>query len=1462
MKIKNKFFKRALSGVLSAACVFSGTAFAGTVAMTNDAPIEAKAAASTDTPQFSWDNATVYFLLTDRFKNGDTSNDGAYDRVKTVAGDSRATFHGGDFKGITDKINDGYFNDLGVNAIWMTAPYEQLHGYILGDGFAHYSYHGYYVTDYTEPDAAYGTRQEFQTLVDTAHEHGIRIIMDIVMNHAGYNNMIDMNEYNYGTLLDGWKATYDAGDLSNYHKKIDYESSATDWGRWWGSDWVRSGLPGYTPGGNDDQTRTLEGLPDFKTESSNQVGIPQFLKTKWKKEGTLSSKMSKYGSSNTVTGYISTWLAEWVETYGVDGFRCDTAKHVEYASWNKLKQAGVAALKKWRQNNPGKAGADWTDDFWMTGECWGHGSNKDGYYTEGGFDSMINFETQGGGLLAAGNVANVYDGYAGKINSDSSFNLLSYISSHDTVLARGDQYYLGSALLMLPGGVQIYYGDETCRPLVPGVAVSGDGHAVRSDMNWDSMDKNVLAHWQKVGTFRNNHLAVGAGQNVKLSASAGIAFGRTYSKNGTTDKIIGVINAGSNVDVSIDVGDVFANGTQLHNYYDDSYAVVSGGKVTFNCGAHGTILIEIPSGPRGVVKVTHIDKDTNKTIKEESLSGGIGESYQTSALSMDGYKVASTTGKTSGTFTEAEIDVTYYYTFDSANYGFVVTKYVDEAGAEIAESVTETKKVGTTYSTTPANIKNYEVDVTPTNATGTVKTGTTTVTYKYKYVEPDNLIVHYYQASSWPAMYIYAYDESSGTAKRYTGAWPGSKMTSDGNNWYSYSVDDVESAQVIFNSGSDANKDPSGSLAPGYEATGEVWIKDAKVYPTGKVSVKYTGSDGKVLGSEIIKGMADGTNTYTTTAKTFDGYELTSTPTNATGKFVEGTTTVNYVYKSTVEEVLPTGITLSKTSLSIAKGKSAALTATVAPSNATDKSVTWSSSNTAVATVSNGTVKGVKAGTATITAKTSNGKTATCKVTVTDVTALANNSTVSADLVNINTKVTITGKASGGTSPYTYAFYYKKSSATSWTTIGTAFGTATTGSFTPKTEDIYDVKVVVKDSTGATATWTSSVEVMNMGEDPEALANNSTISATSVSPNTAVKITGKASGGTSPYTYAFYYKLSSDTSWKTIGTAFGTATTGTFTPTTAGTYEAKAVVKDSASKTAVQSFTVVVKTSNELQNTSTISSKSVAACDAVKMTGKATGGAGSYKYAFYFKKSTESAYTLIGQAYGTATSATFYPSEAGTYNALVRVKDAKGKVSKLGFTVKVAAATTTLKNNSTINNTTVSLGNAVKITGVATGGKASYTYAFSFKRSKNVIWKTLGTEWGTASTAKVVPTSAGYYDFRVMIKDSEGKVATKQFKVTVKEAGLKNTSKISSEAVDVNTAVKITGSASGGTSPYTYAFYYKKSDSSSWTTIGTAFGTATSATFTPKTSATYDIKAVVKDSAGKTATASFTVVAF
>ena len=186
--------------------------------------------------------------------------------------------------------------------------------------------------------------------------------------------------------------------------------------------------------------------------------------------------------------------------------------------------------------------------------------------------------------------------------------------------------------ILMPGCTWIYYGDETNRPLVPGIAVSGDGHAVRSDMNWDSIDTAVLAHWQKVGTFRNNHLSVGAGANVAMTASSGVGFGRTYSKNGTEDKIAAVIGASANTDVSLDVSAIWADGTMLTNYYDDSSATVSGGKITFNSGAHGTILISEPDGKRGRVVVTHINKDTGATIKTETLSGLIGDSYTASPL--------------------------------------------------------------------------------------------------------------------------------------------------------------------------------------------------------------------------------------------------------------------------------------------------------------------------------------------------------------------------------------------------------------------------------------------------------------------------------------------------------------------------------------------------------------------------------------------------------------------------------------------------------------------------------------------------------------------------------------------------------------------------------------------------------------------------------------------------------------
>lgn len=616
--MKKRSMKRALSAVLTlcmalpGASVAFGSVSAATVSDDSSTSASSTAAGSlVEDDGFTWDNANVYFLLTDRFKNGNTANDHSYGRTLDKDGKpldgwdtNPGTFHGGDFAGVTQSIEEGYFDNLGVNAIWISAPYEQTHGYCdSGKGFAHYSYHGYYVLDYTETDANFGTKEEFKTLVDTAHEHGIRVIMDIVMNHTGYNTVADMEQFGFGTLLDGaLDFKYKLTDVGEVNDHIDYKTSAEDWGKWWSNDWIRSGLPGYTEGAGGDLTMSLSGLPDFRTEQTKAVTIPPILQTKWKQEGTYDQKLAKYGKSNTVTGYLSTWLSEWVKEYGVDGFRCDTAKHVDKASWNQLKQACVSALREWRSNNKGKAGADWKEDFWMTGEHWDHGVGYDTYYSEGGFDSMINFAVTGGGALASGSVANTYQGYADKINTKEGFNVLSFMSSHDETLTRGDEntmLYNAAAFLLLPGGVQIFYGDETNRPLYPGVAFDGyggSGHALRSDMNWNDMDKTLLAQWQKVGQFRNKHVSIGAGANVKLSATSGVAFGRTYDKNGVTDQAAAVIGCNKNSSVTVDVSTLWEDGSYVINTYDNSSSVVTDGKVTFNSGVNGTILMENADG--------------------------------------------------------------------------------------------------------------------------------------------------------------------------------------------------------------------------------------------------------------------------------------------------------------------------------------------------------------------------------------------------------------------------------------------------------------------------------------------------------------------------------------------------------------------------------------------------------------------------------------------------------------------------------------------------------------------------------------------------------------------------------------------------------------------------------------------------------------------------------------------------
>jgi alpha-amylase len=146
---------------------------------------------STNTTPFVWEAANVYFLLTDRFNNADQTNDINYNRTKPT-GKLRG-FMGGDIKGITQKIEEGYFDRLGINAIWMTPLVEQIHdGTDEGTGYS-YAFHGYWAKDWTALDPNFGTPSDLKNMVEKAHQHGIRVIFDGVISiHIGDDTFVDL----------------------------------------------------------------------------------------------------------------------------------------------------------------------------------------------------------------------------------------------------------------------------------------------------------------------------------------------------------------------------------------------------------------------------------------------------------------------------------------------------------------------------------------------------------------------------------------------------------------------------------------------------------------------------------------------------------------------------------------------------------------------------------------------------------------------------------------------------------------------------------------------------------------------------------------------------------------------------------------------------------------------------------------------------------------------------------------------------------------------------------------------------------------------------------------------------------------------------------------------------------------------------------------------------------------------
>jgi alpha-amylase len=532
----------------------------------------AQVQAQTQTPNgkpFVWENATVYFLLTDRFNNGNPGNDGAYGR-KIDAAKLRG-FMGGDIAGVTAKIKEGYFTNLGVNAIWMTPVIENIHGSTDEGTGKSYGFHGYWAKDFTALDAAFGTEDELRALVDTAHAKGIRVIFDVVLNHTGPVTAQDPV---------------------------------------WPKSWVRTGPKcTYKDAPTTMDCTLVDNLPDILTKSDANVELPPQLVAKWKKEGRYEREVKELDDFFKRTGYprapryyLMKWHSDWVRKFGIDGFRADTVKHTEPGIWKELKKEASLAYEDWKRANPAKRLGDLP--FFMTSEVYGYDIRHARKYDLGGgmvvdylaqgFDSMINF-----GLRSDANQGyeKVFSDYSNILHGEmKGFSVLNYISSHDDGSPfdplRERPLEAANKLLLAPGSAQIYYGDETARVLKVDGA-EGDA-TLRSFMNWDELKNNaqrgayrvadIHDHWARLGRFRAAHPAVGAGVHQMLAQSP-YTFKRTWEKNGVSDRVVVALDLPQGKPTAISVRGVFNDGQTVRDWYTGKNAVVKDGKVQFELAA-------------------------------------------------------------------------------------------------------------------------------------------------------------------------------------------------------------------------------------------------------------------------------------------------------------------------------------------------------------------------------------------------------------------------------------------------------------------------------------------------------------------------------------------------------------------------------------------------------------------------------------------------------------------------------------------------------------------------------------------------------------------------------------------------------------------------------------------------------------------------------------------------------------
>ncbi len=231
---------------------------------------------------FDWRSAVMYFVFVDRFRNGDPSNDAPVPGVE-----SRANYQGGDWQGVIQAIDSGYFADLGVNALWLTVPMDNPNDPGAGfDGHDYSGYHGYWPSDLNAPEEHFGTLERLQELVSKAHAHGLKVLFDYAMNHVHKSSPLFAEHADWF-----WPLDFD-GKHCVCGQGCDW-NDPTDQKRCWFTDY----------------------LPDWNFQNGNARA---------------------FSVDNAI---------QWAKDTGADGFRLDAVKHIELSWVSDLRARATSELE-------------------------------------------------------------------------------------------------------------------------------------------------------------------------------------------------------------------------------------------------------------------------------------------------------------------------------------------------------------------------------------------------------------------------------------------------------------------------------------------------------------------------------------------------------------------------------------------------------------------------------------------------------------------------------------------------------------------------------------------------------------------------------------------------------------------------------------------------------------------------------------------------------------------------------------------------------------------------------------------------------------------------------------------------------------------------------------------------------------------------------------------------------------